>query len=71
MRYVELNPDRADIIVPAGKLYLDIMDTTGIKDIIVPVVGLVDGIVADVHSKFSDDKSNNKLSGLFSNNIVY
>lgn len=71
MRYVELNPDRADVIVPAGKLYLDIMDTTGIKDIIVPVVGLVDGIVADVHSKFSDDKSNNKLSGLFSNNIVY
>ena len=52
MKVVELNPDRADVIIPAAQLFVNIMDWTGIKEIYVPVVGLVDGIVADEYAKY-------------------
>ncbi len=45
-----LRYDRADVIEPAGKIYLTIMKKCGIKKIIVPKVGLTDGIVYDMYS---------------------
>jgi exopolyphosphatase/guanosine-5'-triphosphate,3'-diphosphate pyrophosphatase len=39
-----LNPDRADVIVPAADIYLQIMQTARSKTIAVPMVGLKDGI---------------------------
>ena len=41
----ELNPDRADVIVPAAKIFLGIMKAARIPEIIVPQIGLADGIV--------------------------
>ncbi len=40
-----LNPDRADTIVPAGNIYLGVMKMSGIKTIMVPDLGLKDGIL--------------------------
>ncbi|MBU3682122.1 MAG: exopolyphosphatase [Flavobacterium sp.] len=40
-----LNPDRADVIVLATKIYLNAMKWSGSKQIFVPKIGLSDGIV--------------------------
>lgn len=48
---MRLRYDRADVIEPAGKIYLTIMKKCGINEIIVPKVGLSDGIVYDLFKK--------------------
>lgn len=40
-----LNPDRADVIIPALRLYLNAMKWSGARSIYVPKIGLSDGIV--------------------------
>jgi exopolyphosphatase/guanosine-5'-triphosphate,3'-diphosphate pyrophosphatase len=40
-----LNPDRADVIIPACEIFITLMKWTGIKQIYVPKVGMVDGII--------------------------
>lgn len=40
-----LNQDRADVIIPASQIYLTVMKWGGVKQIFVPRVGLVDGII--------------------------
>ena len=40
-----LNPDRADVIIPAAEIFLTLMKWTGIKEVYVPRVGLVDGVI--------------------------
>ncbi|TDB61362.1 Ppx/GppA phosphatase family protein [Arundinibacter roseus] len=42
---LQLNPDRADVIVPAGDIYLSAMKWAGAEIIHVPDVGLKDGIL--------------------------
>jgi len=42
---LELNPDRADIIAPASNVYLSVMRWAKIKEILVPGLGLKDGIM--------------------------
>jgi exopolyphosphatase/guanosine-5'-triphosphate,3'-diphosphate pyrophosphatase len=46
-----LNPDRADVIVPAAKIFLGIMKAAQINEIIVPEIGLADGLVHRMHEK--------------------
>lgn len=40
-----LNPDRADVIIPACEIYITLLKWTGIKQVYVPKVGLADGII--------------------------
>jgi exopolyphosphatase / guanosine-5'-triphosphate,3'-diphosphate pyrophosphatase len=40
-----LNPDRADVIVQASKIFLTVLKTSGIKKIMVQQIGLSDGII--------------------------
>ena len=40
-----LRPDRADVIIPACEIYMRIMATANVKQMIVPKVGLSDGII--------------------------
>lgn len=51
MEFFGLNPDRADVIVPAAKIYLSMMKACGATEIIVPQIGLVDGIVHQLHNQ--------------------
>lgn len=46
---LSLNPDRADVIIPATKIYLSAMKWSGAKKIYVPKIGLSDGIIKSLH----------------------
>jgi exopolyphosphatase/guanosine-5'-triphosphate,3'-diphosphate pyrophosphatase len=41
----KLRPDRADVIIPACEIYLRIMELASIKNMIVPKIGLSDGMI--------------------------
>lgn len=40
-----LNTDRADVIIPAAQIFITVMKWASIKNIFVPKVGMVDGII--------------------------
>jgi exopolyphosphatase/guanosine-5'-triphosphate,3'-diphosphate pyrophosphatase len=42
---LQMNPDRADVIVPASNIYIRVMEWARVKQILVPEVGLKDGIL--------------------------
>jgi exopolyphosphatase/guanosine-5'-triphosphate,3'-diphosphate pyrophosphatase len=52
-----LNPDRADVIMPAARIVLTVMKTAGIEKMLVPQIGLSDGIV---HLLYEAHKQNPK-----------
>ncbi|MCF6213676.1 MAG: exopolyphosphatase [Flavobacteriaceae bacterium] len=47
---LNLNPDRADVIIPALKIYLSAMKWSGARNIYVPKIGLSDGIIKSLYS---------------------
>jgi len=47
-KYLHLAPDRADVIVPASDIYIAVMQWSGANHIIVPDVGLKDGLLQDM-----------------------
>ena len=46
---LELNQDRADVIIPAMRIYLSAMKWSGAKNIYVPKIGLADGIIKSIY----------------------
>ncbi|ELR68268.1 Exopolyphosphatase [Fulvivirga imtechensis AK7] len=48
---LQLNPDRADVIIPASEIYIAVMEWAGAKGIIVPDVGLKDGIMQHLYER--------------------
>ncbi len=56
VKILGLNPDRADVIVPAATILLTIMKNAGIKNIIVPEMGLSDGIVRELYRNYKAKK---------------
>jgi exopolyphosphatase/guanosine-5'-triphosphate,3'-diphosphate pyrophosphatase len=46
---LNLNQDRADVIIPALRIYLSAMKWSGAKDILVPKIGLSDGIIKSMY----------------------
>lgn len=46
---LSLNPDRADVIIPATKIYLSAMKWSGARKIYVPKIGLADGIIKGLY----------------------
>ena len=50
IQQLDLNPDRADVIIPATKIYLNAMRWSGAKKIYVPKIGLADGIVKSLYN---------------------
>jgi exopolyphosphatase/guanosine-5'-triphosphate,3'-diphosphate pyrophosphatase len=52
-----LNPDRADVIVPAGHIYLSAMDWAGVSSMIVPDIGLKDGMLQALFEQYFDEIS--------------
>ena len=51
-----LRPGRADVIVPAAEIYLRIMTLAGSSHMLVPKVGLVDGMVLDTHDEWKQEQ---------------
>lgn len=62
MRTFGLKPDRADVIVPAGEIYIRVMEMTGCTEIIVPKVGLSDGMILGLWEAYLADKEARKVS---------
>lgn len=48
---LQMNPDRADVIVPATKIYLSAMKWSKAKNIYVPKIGLSDGIIKSLYNE--------------------
>jgi exopolyphosphatase/guanosine-5'-triphosphate,3'-diphosphate pyrophosphatase len=48
MRSYNLKPDRADVIVPGGKVYYQVMKWAEIKEMIVPKLGVADGVLSQL-----------------------
>jgi exopolyphosphatase/guanosine-5'-triphosphate,3'-diphosphate pyrophosphatase len=46
---LSLNPDRADVIIPATKIYISAMKWSGATKIYVPKIGLSDGIIKSLY----------------------
>lgn len=46
-----LNQDRADVIIPAAEIFITVMKWANIKNIFVPSVGMVDGIIQTLIEK--------------------
>jgi exopolyphosphatase/guanosine-5'-triphosphate,3'-diphosphate pyrophosphatase len=48
---LQMNPDRADVIIPASRIYLKVMEWAHAGSILVPEVGLKDGIMLYLYEK--------------------
>ena len=49
----ELNPDRADVIVPAARIYLKALEWSGAQKIYVPRFGLSDGMIKYIYKNLN------------------
>jgi exopolyphosphatase / guanosine-5'-triphosphate,3'-diphosphate pyrophosphatase len=50
--YYKLKPDRADVITHAASIYIDVAKGIGANNIIVPTIGLADGIIHMLYMKW-------------------
>ncbi len=50
-----LRADRADVIIPATSIYLQVMKWAKIKEMLVPKVGLADGMVRLLYKKYKNE----------------
>lgn len=48
---LDMNPDRADVVIPATKIYLSAMKWSKAKSVYVPKIGLSDGIVKSLYNE--------------------
>lgn len=46
-----LNPDRADVIIPATEIFLSAMKSSGATNLYVPKIGLSDGIIKTIYQE--------------------
>ncbi|MBK8444772.1 MAG: ethanolamine ammonia-lyase reactivating factor EutA [Sphingobacteriales bacterium] len=49
MKELGLKPDRADVIVPATRIYLNVMTWGGLKKMVIPQIGVADGLVRQLY----------------------
>jgi exopolyphosphatase/guanosine-5'-triphosphate,3'-diphosphate pyrophosphatase len=62
---LQMNPDRADVIVPATNIYLKVMEWAHAASILVPDVGLKDGILLHLLEKNLTQKKIEFKTGRF------
>ena len=51
MEKFKMRPDRADVIVPAAKIFSHIMQAANIDSVLAPKLGLVDGLIYELSQK--------------------
>ena len=61
VKILGLNPDRADVIIPASKILLSVLKNAEIEKIIVPQIGLSDGIVHQLFEKYREQNLTEKI----------
>lgn len=61
IRVLGLNPDRADVIIPASKILLSVLKNAEIEKVLVPQIGLSDGIVHQLYDKYKERKALEKV----------
>jgi len=54
IRVLGLNPDRADVIIPAAHLFMKVMQWSDAKSILVPKFGVADGIVRQLYYNYKE-----------------
>ncbi len=52
----QLKPDRADVIIPAGRIYLKVLKKLNCKELHVPKIGLSDGMIHQLNLKHQKNK---------------
>jgi exopolyphosphatase/guanosine-5'-triphosphate,3'-diphosphate pyrophosphatase len=57
IKILGLNPDRADVIIPASELLFKIVKWSGANEIIVPKVGIADGIIRELYDDYLNEKN--------------
>lgn len=50
---LKMNPDRADVIVPASEIYIKVLQFVGSHRMLVPRIGLKDGLVYELYERIS------------------
>jgi len=53
MSVLKMNPDRADVIIPASEIYINVLQFVGSDQIMVPKVGLKDGLIYELYETVS------------------
>lgn len=61
IKVLGLNPDRADVIIPAVKIFRSVMKAAEAQEVIVPQIGLSDGIVHLLYEKYRKEKLQEKV----------
>lgn len=56
-----LNPDRADVIIPAGRIFMTVMKAAGITNIYVPQIGMADGLIHLLYENYRSPGVKNSL----------
>ena len=56
IRIYKLREDRADVIVPALLIYVNVMKWANIDEIYVPKIGLADGLIQHLHAEVKSQK---------------
>ncbi|MGB3152348.1 MAG: exopolyphosphatase [Maribacter sp.] len=54
MSILKMNPDRADVILPASEIYLRVLKEMGSDQILVPKIGLKDGLIYELYERSSN-----------------
>lgn len=55
MKQYDFRIDRADVVVPALEIYINVMKWANIKEIYVPQIGLVNGLVQELYEEHIND----------------
>jgi exopolyphosphatase/guanosine-5'-triphosphate,3'-diphosphate pyrophosphatase len=53
---LRLRPDRADVIVPAAIVLQKVLKQAGVNEVLIPHVGLKDGLLLDIVAELYDDR---------------
>src|SRR3989449_5689036 len=56
IQVLRLRPDRADVIVPAAIVLLKIVQQAGVDEVIIPGIGLKDGVLLEMLSQLRDQE---------------
>jgi len=55
IKLLDLKPDRADVIIPAARIFLFVLDAIDANLVYVPKIGLADGIIKRLYKKVGSD----------------